>query len=78
MDERRERLGIQKLKKCLNPECEKPRAAPLEYCVPHFGEALDDYYIAALKAGVPMPAWSNDDGMPDREEPVKPRRKKRK
>jgi hypothetical protein len=45
---------------CLQSDCNKPRAEPFEYCLPHFADAMVDFYIAGLKAGIKMPAWSND------------------
>jgi hypothetical protein len=72
--------GIKMIQKCLQEVCEKPRAEPFEYCLDHFGEAAANYYIAAMKAGVKLPAWNNYDTgdgnwLPGYEEHEKPSNK---
>ncbi len=47
-------------KQCIQEECDKSRAEPFEYCLPHFADAMVDFYIAGIRAGIKLPAWSND------------------
>lgn len=48
------------LQQCIWVGCTKARAEPFEYCLDHFADAVVEFYIAGMKAGIKLPAFSND------------------